>query len=343
MPFGAILGGVASGLVGGLFGGGSSGGGYSGGSYLPPNLNQAATNEMGLLPQLGGNNLYAQNLGQAQGIAQGAVNSPYYGQALQGSQNAAAMGQAQGYNAGGAANQLYGQMQQIPGLQGALVQSAFDPQNQLYNYEQALNANQTNASLAARGLNTSGVGGQIAAQQNQLFNQNWQNNLLSRQLAGVRGVGVLNQSAAGLGGAAASLGTQGTNMLNQSAAMPYSTQLGAAQSGLGLLGTVGGMGAQAALPIQQQIADYNAYQGRGSPSAQFGQQQAMAAGAGALGMGIGNYLGNNMGNSGSTATAGAPYSNALAGLGYSPSGYSGGAFGGISAASSNPFSSLGGY
>jgi hypothetical protein len=118
----------------------------------------------------------------------------------------------------------------------------------------------------------SGAGSQIAAQQNQLFNQNWQNNLLNRQLAGVRGVGALNQSAGQLGTAGANIGTQGANLMNQAAAMPYQTQINAANSQLGMMNSLGQMGQQANVPIQQQIIDYNTYQGLGSPDSQLKQQ-----------------------------------------------------------------------
>lgn len=272
----AAVGGLAAAggsyLIGQAFGGGGSTGGYSGGSYLPPNLGQAAGNEMGLIPQLGNYNLYGQNMGQAENLAQQGVNSPYYGQALGGAQQAAQGGVQQGYNAYGAANQLYGQMGQIPGLENQLVGSAFDPQNQLYQYLQAQNMNQTNADLAARGLNMSGAGAGIANQSNQLFNQNWQNNLLQRQLMGVQGVGALNQSSGQLGAIGSTLGTQGTNLINQASAMPYQTQLNALQNQMGLLNSAGQFGQQASLPIQQQITDYNTYQGLGSPGAQLGQQ-----------------------------------------------------------------------
>ena len=304
MPFGSILGAIAGpvvgGLVGGLFGGGGGGssGGYQGGSYLPPNLTEAANRELNLIPQLGWNNVYQQMLPNAQNAAYNAIYSPYYSQALAGAQQAAQYGQSQGAQATNAANQLYGQMGQIPGLENQLIQSAFDPQSQLYNYLQAQNANQTNADLAARGLNMSGAGAQIAAQQNQLFNQNWQNNLLNRQLAGVRGVGALNQSAGQLGAVGSSLGTQGVNLLNQSAAMPYQTQLNAANAQMGLINSAGQFGQQATLPIQQQISDYNAYQGLGAANStsQVNQQNQLNQASQGFGQTIAAPIGNAVGN-----------------------------------------------
>jgi len=299
MPIGSILGAVAGPLVGGIVGnifggGGGSSGGYQGGSYLPPNLTQAANNELGLIPQLGQNNIYQQMLPQAQNTVYGALNSPFYQQALNGSQLSSSLGNQQAYQGLGAANQLYGQMGQIPGLENQLAQSAFDPQSQLYNYLQAQNANQVNADLAARGLNMSGAGAQIAAQQNQLFNQNWQNNLLNRQLAGVQGIGALNQSAGQLGAVASSLGTQGVNLLNQSAAMPYQTQINAANSRLGLINSAGQIGQQANAPIQQQISDYNAYQGLGAANstAQVNQQNQLNQASQGIGQMIAAPIGN---------------------------------------------------
>jgi hypothetical protein len=246
-------------------------------------LDVAAGRELGLVPQLGANNIYQQMLPDASNTVYGALYSPYYGQALSGAQQAAQYGMQQGSQAANAANQLYGQMGQIPWLQNQLAQSAFDPQSQLYNYLRAQNANQVNADLAARGLGMSGAGAQIAAQQNQLFNQNWQDNLLNRQLAGVRGIGSLNQSAGQLGAVGASIGTQGANLINQSAAMPYQTQMNSANSLLGMMNSFGQMGQQANVPIQQQISDYNAYQGLGDPRSQLGQQAQLNQASQALG------------------------------------------------------------
>jgi len=306
MPIlGAIAGAATTFGLGQLFGGGGgSTGGYQGGSYLPPNLTQAANNELSLIPQLGWNNIYQQMLPQAQNTVYGVINSPYYSQALAGAQQAAQYGSQQGSRALNAANQLYGQMGQIPGLENQLVQSAFDPQNQLYNYLQAQNTNQVNANLAARGLNMSGAGAQIAAQQNQLFNQNWQNNLLNRQLAGVQGISALDQSAARLGAVGSSVGTQGVNLLNQSAAMPYQTQINSANTQLGLINGAGQIGQQANLPIQQQIADYNAYQGLGSPSAQIAQQNQLNQASQGFGQMVAAPVANAVSNAVSNWAAG---------------------------------------
>jgi hypothetical protein len=307
MPLiGAIAGPLIGGVVGNaLFGGDSSSGGYQGGSYLPPNLTQAANTELSLIPQIGANNIYQQMLPDASNAVYGAIYSPYYGQALSGAQQAAQYGMQQGSQAANAANQLYSQMGQIPWLQNQLAQSAFDPQSQLYNYLQSQNANQVNADLAARGLGMSGAGAQIAAQQNQLFNQNWQNNLLNRQLAGVRGIGALDQSAGQLGTAGSRMGLQGVNLMNQSAAMPYQTQMNSANSLLGMMNSFGQMGQQANVPIQQQISDYNAYQGLGDPRSQLGQQGQLNQAAQGFGATIAEPVSNavsgwfkNLGGSG---------------------------------------------
>jgi hypothetical protein len=320
MPFASIIGAVAGPLIGdALFGGSSSNsqGGYQGGSYLPPNLTQAANAELGLIPQISANNLYQQTLPAAQNAVNGAIYSPYYGQALSGAQQASQTGMWQGSQAANAANQLYGQMGQIPWLQNQLVQSAFDPQSQLYNYLRSQNANQVNADLAARGLNMSGAGAQIAAQQNQLFNQNWQNDLLNRQLAGVRGVGALNQSAGQLGSVGASIGTQGANLMAQSAVMPYQTQLNAANSQLGMMNSLGQMGQQANVPIQQQIADYNAYQGLGDPRSQLGQQDQLNKAAQGFGATLVKPISNAVGDAIKNWGSGVSGSSGSSGSGFS--------------------------
>jgi hypothetical protein len=253
-------------------GGNSSTGGYGGGSYLPPNLPQAASNEMGLIPQLGNNNLYGSYVPPSQALTNDATLSPFYQQSISGAQQASAYGAQQAAQMNAGANQMYSQMALAPYWENQIVQTSFDPQHQLYNYMQAQNANQTNADLASRGLNMSGAGGQIASQQNQRFNMNWQNDQLSRQLAGLRGAGNLAEQSARLGTVGANMGTQAANLMNQSSSLPYQAQLYRANQLLGLYNQAGQIGQQAQVPTQQMIGDYNQYQGLGSPGSQLGQQ-----------------------------------------------------------------------
>ena len=78
--------------------------------------------------------------------------------------------------------------------------------------------------------------------------------------------------------------------------MPYQTQLNALQNQMGLLNTAGQFGQQASLPIQQQIADYNAYQGLGSPGAQLGQQNQINQASQGLGQMVAQPIGSAIGS-----------------------------------------------
>lgn len=107
-----------------------------------------------------------------------ATNNPY----AQGAQNAANQAGAAYTNTG---NQALVNSNALSNASNTLLNNSFDPQNQIYNTQLQNNTDATDASLAARGLNTSGVGADLANQSNINFNEGWQNNLLNRQGTGV--------------------------------------------------------------------------------------------------------------------------------------------------------------
>ena len=113
--------------------------------------------------------------------------------------------------AGGAAN-LYGAGNQI-------YQTAFDPQQALYNRTQQQVSDQANAINAISGLSGSPYGAGVAGQTLSNFNIDWQNQRLARQLQGVQGAGTAYTGASALGNSA--LGTMQT-----AGAIPYSTYAG---------------------------------------------------------------------------------------------------------------------
>ena len=285
MPWIAPLVSAGVGLVGSALEG--SGGGY-GGSYLPPNLTQAANTEMGLIPTLSQNNLYQQYLPQTQNALNTALGSQYYNPMMTAASQAGQQYGTAGTNAMNYGTQLGGQIGQTLAAGNQLYQTAFDPNQALYNQQFAQNQNQTNANLAARGLNMSGAGAQIANQSNQNFNTAWQQQQLQNQLAGVQGLASAEGAASGLSQYANQAQQLGAQNTLASGTVPYSTQLNALQGQLGLIGTAGGYGQQSNVPTQQMISDYNAYQGLGSPSSQLAQSQSALSGISSLGSGLGS-------------------------------------------------------
>lgn len=151
---------------------------------------QADTNVQAQMNVLGQGNPF-QN--QAQGYAQTAgQNSAYFGGQTMG----------QGMNQYGGAN--------------AVMNTAFDPQNALYDRTKQQVMDSVNANEAARGITMSPYGAGVANKAMSDFNIDWQNNQLARQTQGL-------QAATGANTAGANLGTVGTSQINQGGQLPYET------------------------------------------------------------------------------------------------------------------------
>lgn len=165
-------------------------------------------------------------------------------------------------NANYTGNNMMGMANQMQGMGNQLYQTAFDPNNALYNQQLQQNTDQTNASLSERGLSNSGFGAGISNQSNQNFNTNWQQTQLQNQLAATGQIG---------------------NMYNQA----------------GTMGQTGGQlsfNAGNAITNQQNTAMQNYY---GNMNPLISGQQNLAQGYGNY-MGIGNQ-GSQINQTGSTA------------------------------------------
>jgi hypothetical protein len=269
-----------------------------------PGASGAAQSGLSGIGNLGQYNLYGPNIGQASQISQGMVNNPYTANYQSGAGVAGGLGQQAGMNAFGAGGSLYGAGQQV-------MQTAFDPQSTLYNYLQNQNMQQANAQNAMSGVANTPYGAGVADQSNQLFNMNWQNQQLGRQIAGLGAAG-------GAYGQGAGLQSGGVGEYLQGAALPYGTfntiggnQLGAL-SGLGQFGAAGQGVAQT--PIQDYVNYATAAQGSniglgqlGLNQAQlgFGQNQAIGQG---IGSGLGGLAGMGWGSQFGGGWGGSPYS-----------------------------------
>jgi hypothetical protein len=150
----------------------------------------------------------------------------------------------------GMQNQLYSGAQNV-------MNTAFDPQQSLYNRTQQQVGDQINAGQAQRGLGTSGVGASEYNQGMSNFNIDWQNQHLARQAQGL-------QSASG----ASNAGVNQANVFNSA----LQNQMNAGQNQAAMTGmaaqvplqaqqTVAGMPAQNANQYMQSISNLNQLQG----------------------------------------------------------------------------------
>lgn len=269
----AGIGGAVGGLAG-LFGGGANN------VQLPPMFN---------MPNMGGaaNNAYGAigGLGNFTGAAGGTLpfagqtfgnlyNNPYAPGFQQGANTAGMLGQGAalgGYNTGQGVVGLGQSM--IPGAQ-AVLNTAFDPQQQLYSYLQGQNQQQQEAINAASGIAATPYGAGVTGQSNQLFNMNWQDRQLGRQESGLNAYG----TALGQSGALQNLGT---GMMNaapgqyfNASMMPYGAYgaIGAGQNqaiGQYLGNITGAMG-----PQENQIGNYLGYLSAGNTANSVANQNA---------------------------------------------------------------------
>jgi len=187
MPASWVMAGTA--LYGALNGGGgSSGAGGGAGGQGNPYAAQAAGKQYDIANTVSGaaQPAYLNTLNQQ--------NSINYNPYLQASQQA-------GAQYGTAAQGAAGQSQNLYDAGNQIYNTAFDPQNALYNRTQQQVGDQINAGQAQRGLGNSPVGAAEYGQGMSNFNIDWQNQQLQRQQ---QGVGAMNAAATGAG-------TQGTN------------------------------------------------------------------------------------------------------------------------------------
>ena len=156
----------------------SGGGGQAPVPFQPPNQAGAASAFQAGAEPWGsqGNALYGQANSGFNQLYQQALTNPYYGQAQNNANQAGQTGQAFGQQEMG-----YGQgLANLAGSLGqyapAIAQTAFDPQNALYNRTQGQITNQANATAAQSGLAGSPFGAGLTNQANENFNIDWQNN-----------------------------------------------------------------------------------------------------------------------------------------------------------------------
>ena len=166
-------------------------------------------------------------LGQiGQQLGQQAISNPWQSYGAQGAYNASQMGQ-------GVANNVanYGNAQSQLGLSlvpyaQQIGQTAFDPQGDLYARNQFRNDQQTQAGLAARGLNMTPYGAGVANESNKNFNLDWENAQLQRQIQGGNALGSLINTAGSNVNYGQQLASTAPGLYQTASQYPYLTQQG---------------------------------------------------------------------------------------------------------------------
>lgn len=210
--------------------GAGPGGGSSSTNFNPAAGVQAGTFDATRQPyQLGGEQ-------QSDVNAQAQLNTIGQGNPFQ--QMSQAWGNTAGAQAAGQGTAALGQGNNMYNASNAVLNTAFDPQQQLYNRMNQQNTDQTNAAEAQRGITMSPYGANVANTSKNNFNIDWQNAQLQRQVQGLGAAGTGNTTGA-------NLGSTGVNQTMAAGQLPYST------------------GQQGLQNTEQTIQDYLAYLGKG--------------------------------------------------------------------------------
>jgi len=238
-------------------------------TYMPGGFGAADTGMLGGIGGLSQYNMFGNYLPAAQGIAGSMINSPFASTYQLGAGPAGAMGMGAGLNAYGAGGNLYG-------LGGSIANTAFDPQQALYERTLGQVRDQTLAGLSNAGLATTPYGAGVLGNTLGNFNIDWQNQQLQRQIAGGQAAGGLYGQAAGL-----QAGAPGTFM--GGAGLPWQTGQTIGGANLGTLGTLGQFGQGAAVIPGQQIGGYQNYLSTMYPYLSLANQAPLSAYTAGLG------------------------------------------------------------
>ena len=223
------------------------------------------------------------NIADYQGLYNAQANNPYAGQAVQGAQNAGQAMQGQGYQNINTANMFASVPGQLSPAIQATLNTAYDPQQQLYKQEHQQAMDQSNAQLAQSGLSYTPWAAGVDSNASNTFNTNWLQTQLGREQTGAQTVSSLLGAGEGAATTGANLGAQGAGQIATGAALPYKTQTGINTDTAAALGNL--TAAQ-----QQQVQDYINYYNAatGNTNAAISSGQANNQYASGIGSGIGS-------------------------------------------------------
>ncbi len=166
--------------------------------------------------------LQNQNAQTGSTLANNVVNNPWAGGVIPGAKLAGDyLSGTLAPNLQGASADLFGAAKPALAAGSSLLNTAFDPQNALFARTQGQLTDATNAQLARSGVASSPYGAGVANKAESDFLIDWQNNQLSRELAGLSGYDTNLGSVGQAQGRAGELGTAGAAATQQGAALPY--------------------------------------------------------------------------------------------------------------------------
>lgn len=203
-----------------------------------------------------------------------------------------------------------------------ILNMGFDPRSELYQRTQQQLQDQTRASLAARGMNPTGVGAGVENKAMSDFNIDWQNQQLARGLSALGGYGTSMGQYGAAQGQAGQLDSAAIQSMIASGQIPYDVYRGRAADLVNFTNATQTGQLQALQPMQNLAAMYGNYLGFSNQAAQtanqaqqYGQNRADQAGAGITGM-LGPALGQGLDYLWNSGGGGVPPG------GYSTGGYS---------------------
>lgn len=295
---------LGPGLASSIFGGGSSGGNQGGGIgsasvYVPQYQQQQDQTLQQLISSLtqSGANPGATTLPTVYGATNSIVQNPYINQMQEGANTAGAdLGQI------GATDRIEGQTltqnanAALP-YGNQILNTAFDPQQELYKKLLNQTEQQQNAQNAAMGIGTSGVGAGIQDQNLQNFNIGWQAQQLANQATGINAYDQLSSTAGNNISNAANLKSTGANLIAEGAALPYNTANVPGSTDVSAISNLSSAGINSQQIPQQAINDILAYLSGGTNAS------SVAVGSANTGYknlsneasGLGSLLGNSGG------------------------------------------------
>ncbi len=269
MPFAYVA--AAATIYSAVSSGTSSGGGGS--AYVPGNQQGG--------DQVAQQNMYglSHNAQAGNDLARNVINNPYAGSVIPGAQRAGhylthTLGpQLQRDSTGLMENANQGFR-----AAGRELNTAFDPQNALYNRTRQQTQDQTLAGLSATGVGNSPYGAGVLGQTMGNFNIDWQNNQLARQSQGLGSYGQYLGQGGNAYTAGGNLGNAAAGAYTTGSALPYSTYNGIQNAGLSALTQGSNLNSSASSAAQ-------GYLGLGQTGQQIGFNQGQTQGA-QLGAGL---------------------------------------------------------
>lgn len=189
--------------------------------FQPAYTQQADQNYWNTINAMQGNNPFTQQQPQYAGVRDSTVNNPY----AFGAQSGANAGGTAATNAGNqsinSAGQIAGTIPTTLNAGQQVLNTAFDPQQELYKRTLQQLQDQVRTGQAARGITQSGYGANLEDQALSNFNIDWQNNQLGRQTTGLTAYNGATSAAGGAANTASNLGTAGSEQLYTGGKMPY--------------------------------------------------------------------------------------------------------------------------